>query len=355
MSRNPLLLIHKHVVGNYTKPIRTLMKHYRPDELDFKDGSEKEQIRTRKIFEDLKQKAIDGKKLLEREKSFLCTGLKVTLKQSDGRPENFAFCDDFTFRELYLTYFHNNLTGPFYKAKKGKLVQVTQKEQIQDFKKLQIFSNKWQTEIEKTNHKDQVLQELATETRKDLKELDKRYPKLIRKFRRQQDRYRLQKDKIVMQSKFIYHLTKSVIEDYDKSEFEIPFSGQTVELTIYSLVHIISRHYASHIKDRPEKTYHYDHFYPKELHLDLKNILTEIDKINRIDLNHTDNILFEYKEVVYHLWIQKRIKQVKGQGNVSFNRIQSFYPIYDEEKIKEIETNYEKVGLNENLKVYIEK
>ncbi|WP_067148994.1 hypothetical protein [Pseudotamlana agarivorans] len=331
------------------------MKHYLPNELDFKDGSEKEQIRTRKIFEDLKQKAIDGKKLLEREKRFLCTGLKLTLKQSDGRPENFGFCDDFIFRELYLTYFHNNLEGPFYKAKKGKIVEVTQKEQVQDFKKLQIFSNKWQREIEKTNHKDQILQEVATETRKDLKELDKKYPRLVRKFRRQQDRYRLQKDKIIMQSKFIYHLTKSVIEDYEKSEFEIPFSGQTVELTIYSFVHIMSRHYSEHIKDKPEKTYHYDHFYPKELHLDLRNILTEIDKLNRIDISKTDNIIFEYKGVVYQLWIQKRTKQLKGKGNVSFNRIQSFYPIYNEEKINEIRTDYETVELYENLKVFIEK
>jgi len=83
--------------------------------------------------------------------------------------------------------------------------------------------------------------------------------------------------------------------------------------------------------------------------------LKEIDKLNRIDINNTDNIIFEYKNVVYHLWIQKKIKQVKGKGNVSFNRIQSFYPIYDKDKINEIESDYEKVELNENLKVYIEK
>lgn len=331
------------------------MKHFSPDELEFKEDSFAEQVRTRKIFEELKKRAIAGKSLLEREKRFLCFGLKISYIEKDGKPEDFKFCDDFIFRELYLTYFHNNLSGPFHKAKRGKIVEVTQKEQIQDFKKLQAFSNKWQKEIEKTNHKDQVLQELASETRKDLKELDKKYPRIVRRFRKQQDKYRLQKDKIIMQSKFIYHLTKSVIEDYDKSEFEIPFSGQTVELTIYSFVHIISRHYSEHIKDKLDKTYHYDHFYPKELHLDLRNILKEIDKLNRIDINNTDNIIFEYKNVVYHLWIQKKIKQVKGKGNVSFNRIQSFYPIYDKDKISAIESDYEKVELNENLKVYIEK
>lgn len=331
------------------------MKHYLPEELDLKNGSENEQIRTRKIFDELKQRAKDGKLLLEREKHFLCFALKLTINENDGRPENFDFCDDFIFRELFLTYFHNNLSGPFYKMKKGKLFEVSQNEQIKDFKRLQSFSNKWKKQIEITNHKDLVLQELASETRKDLKNLDKKYPKLIRKFRKQQDNYALQQDKIIMQSKFIYHLTKSVIQDYDQTEFEIPFSGQKIELTVYSFVHIISRHYAAHIKDNQNKTYHYDHFYPKELHIDLRNILTEIDQLNLINIDLTDNVIFQFKGVVYHLWIQKRVKQVKGKGNITINRVQSFYPIYDEGKLKEIQLQYDKITLNDKLNVFIKK
>lgn len=331
------------------------MKHFSPDELEFKEDSFAEQVRTRKIFEELKKRAIAGKSLLEREKRFLCVGLKISYIETDGKPEDFKFCDDFIFRELYLTYFHNNLSGPFHKAKRGKIVEVSEREQIKDFKLLQSFSNKWQKEIEFTKHKDQVLQELASETRKDLKELDKKYPKLVRRFRKQQDKYRLQKDKIIMQSKFIYHLTKNVIEDYDKKEFEIPFSGQTVELTIYSFIHIINRHYSEHIKDKPDKTFHYDNFHPKELHLDLRNILTEIDKLNLINLNETDNLIFEFKDVVYHLWFKKWLKQIKGKSDVEINRIQSFYPIYDESVISEINSDYEKVELSEKLKAFIKK
>lgn len=331
------------------------MKHFSPDELEFKEDSFAEQVRTRKIFEELKKRAIEGKSLLEREKRFLCFGLKISYIETDGKPEDFTFCDDFIFRELYLTYFHNNLSGPFHKAKKGKIVEVSEKEQIKDFKLLQSFSNKWQKEIEFTKHKDQVLQELASETRKDLKELDIKYPKLVRRFRKQQDKYRLQKDKIIMQSKFIYHLTKTVIEDYDKKEFEIPFSGQIVELTIYSFIHIISRHYSEHIKDKPDKTFHYENFHPKELHIDLRNILTEIDKLNLINLNETDNLIFKFKEVVYHLWFKKWVKQIKGKADVEINRIQSFYPIYDENTISQINSDYEKVELSEKLKAFVKK
>ncbi len=327
-------------------------KRYTVDELDFKSDSEEEQIRTRKIFDDLKDRALKGEKLLEREKEFLCTSLKLTIYENDGKPEDFDFCKDFIFHELYLTYFHNNLAGPFYKAKKGEIVLVNFDEQIKDLKTLQKISDDWMKEIVKKNHTDQVLQDLATETRLDLKALEKKYPNWIRKIKRHQDDYKLKKDKIILQSKFIYHLTKSVIENYKAEDFEISFSGEIIEFTSYSLIHITSRHYAEPIKDNKDKTYHYKNFLPKELHLNLKEILTKVDNKNVIDINKTDNIIFEYDNVTYQLWVQKRFKQVKGKGNVEINRIQSFYPIYDPIKIKTINDNYQKMEIENNLYIY---
>lgn len=331
------------------------MSYYSVEELELKNDSEEEQIRTRKIFQDLKSKALKGEKLVEREKEFLCTLLKLTLYKDDGRPEDFTICNDFIFRELYLTYFHNNLAGPFFKAKKAKIVEVEEKEKHRDFKTLQNIIDKWQKELEIENHKDQVLQELAAETRKDLKDLDKKYPKLLRKFKKKQEEYRLKKDKIILQSKFIYLLTKTVIEDYNQTDFEIPFSGQIIEFTSYSLIHITNRHYAEPIKDNAAKTYHYKNFLPKELHLDLKSLLTEIDKVNVIDITKTNTIIFLYEGVVYNLWIEKKIKQVKGKGNIVFNRIQSFYPIYDRKKLNEIENEYILLTISPKLAVYQKK
>lgn len=330
-------------------------KHYPPDELELRDSSEEEQIRTREIFDDLKSKAQKGENLFEREKEFLCVSLKLTLYEGDGRPEDFDFCKEFIFRELYLTYFHNDLAGPFFKAKKGKIVEVADKEKLKDFKTLQRISDRWIKEIEIQNHPDQVLQELASETRKDLKELDKRYPKLLRRFKKKQDEYKLKKDKIILQSKFIYLLTKTVIEDYDTKDFEIPFSKEIIEFTPYSLIHITSRHYAEPIKDRADKTYHYKNFLPKDLHLDIKAILTEIDKLNILDIKKTNNIIFKYDKIIYHLWIEKKTKQVKGKGNIVFNRIQSFFPIYNKTKLEEIDLQYDSISINSLLSVFIKK
>jgi len=250
-------------------------KTYTIDELELKNDSNEEQIRTRKIFEDLKNRAEKGEQLLEREKEFLCMSIKLSYNPIDGEPEDFPFCKDYIFHELYLTYFHNDLAGPFFKAKRGKIVQVEIDEQLKDMKKLQNISDSWLKNIQVTNHKEQILQELGIETRRDLKALDIKIPNWVRKIRARQDNYRLRKDKIILQSKFIYHLVKSVMENYNPEDFEISFSGSTIEFTPYSLIHIISRHYAEPIKGNTSKTYHYKNFLPKELHLDLKNILTK--------------------------------------------------------------------------------
>ena len=331
------------------------MKNYTVDELDLKNGGEEEQIRTRKIFEDLRVRAIAGKKLLEREKDFLYTGLKLS-DFDDGSPEDFKACDDNIFKELYLTYFHNNLSGPFYKHKKGMgVVQVGLQEQVMDFKALMQISDAWYNEIKNEKHSDQILQELAIETRRDIKALDAKYPSFLRRFRKHQDTYRLKKDKLILQSKFIFLLVKSIIENNNSEDFEIPFAGETIEFTIYSLVHIVSRHYAEPMKDNADKSYHYENFYPTELHIDLKNILLEIDKLNLIDIRKTDNIRFKFKGIIYHLWIQPRNKQVKGQGTVPILRVQTFYPIHSEAEIKNITENFEEIAVADELSIFIVK
>ncbi|EKT4509821.1 hypothetical protein [Flavobacterium psychrophilum] len=330
------------------------MKHYDISELDLKNASEEEQIRTRKIFEDLREKARKNEVLLEREKDFLCMCLKIS-DWNDGIREEFSACENSLFKELYLTYFHNNLEGPFLKVSKGKTIEVSETEKIKDFKTLINISDNWLKQIEIENHKEPIIQELAIETRRDLKKLNQKYSGLNRIFRRQKDDFRLKRDKIILQSKFIYLLIKSVIQNTNNKDFEIPFSNEIIEFGIYSLVHIISRHYAERIKGDEEKTYHYDHFFPTELHLDLKDILLEIDKLNQIDINKTDKIIFKFKNVVYKLWIQERFKQVKGKGNVKIFRIQTFYPIYSETDLKEISEMYTEIDLKENMTVFVKK
>lgn len=328
------------------------MEHYKIDELELKNDSEEEQSRTRNIFEDLKNRIDNGIYLLEREKTFFCTCLKLSSYESDGKLTDYKICNDFIFRELYLTYFHNNLSGPFHKAVKGRLVQVSFTEQANDFKKLIQISNEWEKIITLTNHKDQILKEISVETIRDLKSLKKKYSGLNKIFKKQKDDYSLKKDKLILQSKFIFMLILEVIQNNPPENFEIPFCDEIIEFNLFSLVHIINRHYAEPIKDNSQKTYHYDNFYPSELHIDLKNILTEIDTLKVIDIKNTDNIIFVYNNVVYQLYIQKRFKQVKGIGNVEILRVQTFYPIYETDKTQQINDEFTLTKINDVLQVY---
>ena len=56
---------------------------YKIEELRMLDGSEAEANRTRKIFEDLKTKALADEQLTEHEKDFFCLGVKLS-KWNDG-------------------------------------------------------------------------------------------------------------------------------------------------------------------------------------------------------------------------------------------------------------------------------
>ncbi|PIF47475.1 hypothetical protein CLU96_4531 [Chryseobacterium sp. 52] len=330
------------------------MKHYTQQELEHGGNSEEEQKRLRMIFEDLKQKALTKKLLLEREKEFLCTSINHSLIKSDGNPEDFDFCEDYIFRGLYLTYYGQSENGPFYKPHGTTIIQVSESEKKKDLQKLDKIAKEWEKTINITNHKEQLLQDLSSEIRQeDLKGLNKKFPKLIRKLKRKNEAFIYEKRKLLLHSKFIYLMVKSISQNFDSIDFEIPFSKSTIEITPYSFVHIINRHYAEKIKNKPDKTYHYKNFYPKELHLDLKNILLEIDKHNIIDLNTQDNFIFIYDNVTYHIWIQKRNKQIQGKkGNIEFFRLQSFYPIYDKTEL-EIKLNYSEYKINDRISLFI--
>lgn len=78
----------------------------------------------------------------------------------------------------------------------------------------------------------------------------------------------------------------------------------------------------------------------------------EINKLQLVNLDETDNVMFKFKNVIYKLYVQKRYKQVKGQGNVEIFRVQTFYPIYSEIEIKRIEESFNEISINEDLSFF---
>lgn len=65
-----------------------------------------------------------------------------------------------------------------------------------------------------------------------------------------------------------------------------------------------------------------------------------------------NNIVFEYKNQMYEIWINERNKSKKGVGNVKIFRLETFYPIQDKDRIKFILETFTNHYINDNLKYY---
>lgn len=326
---------------------------YKREELLLKDDSQEEQVRTRLIFEDLKKKAQNGEEMSEHEKDFFCQGVKLS-RLDDGRIEHYDCCSNFKFKITYLAYFHD-LSGhsSYQKVQGTKLYNPERNEISNDIAYLARVEASWRNTINITNHKSELLQQISKEARQDLNALEKAKGKLI--FRRDRERFQLDRRKIILQSKYIYCMALQIFEMFEPDDFILNLNGEEIEINEYSVIHIIGRHFAQTTKPNPEKSFHIEDFAPKYLNKQLKNILNEIDESGALAGESINKVAFQYKNIDYIIWINERTKQVKGKGNVSYYRLETFYPVEDANEISDLKTSYSLEMVNEELSVYVKK
>ena len=326
---------------------------YNIEDLDLKNDSEEEQIRTRKIFEDLKVKAQKGEELTEHEKDFFCQGVKLS-QLDDGKIEDYNCCGNFKFKHTYLSYFHD-LTGyGSYQKVRGTELYTPQRPEIEnDLKFLESDVSQWNATISKTNHSDDLLQQISKETRNDLKTIEKNKGRLL--FRRDKAKYMLNKRATLLQSKYIYCMALQIFEMFDKQEFIIQLNGFNIEINEFSIIHIVNRHYSEITKSNPTKSFHNEDFEPRYLNKQLGVIFNQIDESGIYQGQSINKIAFKYKNVDYQIWINERDKQIKGKGNVKYNRLETFYPITDTSELSKLNSDFALTKINDDLSVYIKK
>lgn len=326
---------------------------YKIDDLDIKNNSEEEQIRTRAIFEDLKSKAENGEDLTEHEKDFFCQGVKLS-QLDDGKIEDYDCCENFKFKLTYLSYFQN-LTGfGVYEKVRGTEIYNPERREIDsDINYLKNVANTWNTAISKNNHSEELLQQISKETRNDLKDIEKSKGRLL--FRRDKEKYQLDKRKTLLQSRYIYCMALQIFEMFDKKEFLLQLNGEDIEINEFSIIHIINRHYSEITKANPTKSFHNEDFEPKYLNKQLGDIFKTIDESGKFRDCSINKIAFKFKNVDYQIWINEREKQVKGKGNVKFNRLETFYPITEKTELLKLNSDFDFSKINDDLGVYIKK
>jgi len=326
---------------------------YKIDDLSIRNNSKEEQIRTRAIFEDLKSKAIDGDDLTEHEKDFFCQCVKLS-QLDDGKIEDYDCCSNYKFKQTYLSYFQN-LTGfgIYQKVRGTEIYNPERKEIDNDINYLKNVAYNWSSIISKTNYSQQLLQHISKETRNDLKDIEK--SKGILLFRRDKEKYVLNKQRTLLRSRYIYCMALQIFEIFDKKEFVLQLNGNDIEINEFSIIHIINRHYSELTKANPTKSFHNEDFEPQYLNKQLGEIFKTIEGSGKFRDCSINKIAFKFKGIDYQIWINEREKQMKGKGNVKFNRLETFYPITEMAELLKLSTDFEFSKINDDLGVYIEK
>lgn len=326
------------------------------DELNLRNDSDMEQVRTRKIFEALKEKAMKRETLSEYEKEFFCLHVKVSLL-NDGNIEDYVCCDNYIFKFLYLAYFRD-LTGrsAFYKYKGTTIYKVEPSEVQQDLNYLHGKSEEWDIIVQKTKHTDQLLQQLTIETRNEIKHLDHQPEFYNDRNAKGSFKYIFKRKSIILHSKYIYCIALEIFEALKPDDLILNINSTVIEFNEYSLVHILNRHFASTIKQYDtKKSFHNMDFKPRILSVQLKVILFEIDKSELLATKTIDKIGFQFNGTDYLLWTSEKTKSVRGKGNIFYRRIDSFYPVLDMEEKNKLVANYNLIKLSESLSAYVAK
>jgi len=326
------------------------------DVLQLRNDSEAEQIRTRQIFEVLKTKATKQETLTEHEKEFFCMAVKIS-HLDDGVWEDYTCCDNYKFKSIYLAYFQD-LTGgsAYYKVKGVGVYKVELKERQTDLQYLYDKSDEWKLIIQKTNHSDQLLQQISVETRNELKNLSN-LPEVLNGYWRGGSYVYIFKERaILLHSKYIYCIALEIFETLKNADLILELNSIQIEFNEYSLFHILNRHYAQITKQYDTgKTFHNEDFKPRILSVQLKNILHDIDNSKVLQDKAVDKIGFQQNGIDYLVWTSEKIKSIKGQGKVSYRRLDTFYPVSDEAEKNKLIATCDLQKITNTLSAYVPK
>lgn len=326
---------------------------YKIEELDPRNDSEEEQIRTRHIFEDIKARAINGDEISEHEKDFFSLGVKLSLKK-DGKLEDYECCDNYRFKTLYLTYFHDlSGQGSYQKVGKGRVYLASLREVLDDINYLSRVAYKWNKIIENERHTNELLRQISQETREELKKISKHKRPLL--FRKEKEEYTIRRREILLHSKFIYCTALMILEMFEKDDFILRLNDHEIEINEYSIIHILNRHFAQIVKKDFTKSYHIKDVVPKYFNKTLKDIFIRIEQSGLYKGQSIENINFQYKGKNYAVWTHKRYKQRQGVGNVEYYRLETFYPIENTKVLDLLNNEYEIKNVDAELSVYIKK
>lgn len=306
---------------------------------------------TRKMIQDLIDRTVKNEKMTQAEIQRACS----LMEYSKPLDHDFEFdiykydaCKDYIFRKLYLVY-HGNLDGRLPAHNAFGLVPLEQKKF--EIKRLDEFYAEWTPVISKFNHKEALLNDLASEANIELKQLDKLGDKLNWDYRELAQKRKA----VTLHSKYIYLTAKEFFEE-NKSDFVIAkFGASEIEINTHSLIHIMFRHYGGAVKQfDTEKSFHLDTTIKyKELPYELKSIIESLGSDSELSTQGIKFIPVKINAKIYSIWTEKVTKYPKGKGKVEYIRLETFYPTELKEELDKIANNYKEIKIDERLSGFL--
>ncbi|HMR44605.1 MAG TPA: hypothetical protein PKC40_12260, partial [Saprospiraceae bacterium] len=208
---------------------------------------------------------------------------------------------------------------------------------------LDEFYETWKRKIyaqEQTN--DQVYMEIRKETKEMIKKMRENHE--ARGFS-EEDIYESERE-IIWRSKAVYVKANKIIKDIGRSIYSLTFCGNELHIDVFSLIHILFRHYAELTKPHNDNKSHFSEIPPELLMESLYNILLKIEKSGHLKTDDMPvDIFFEYYRQLYRIYFKKVKKSEKNRGLYEIYRVNTWYPVEAEKDIKDAENlTAKKVG-----------
>lgn len=242
-----------------------------------------------------------------------------------SREEAYYFCQCIRFDNLLLhpfcldEYFTRVFIGRSQNIPKEllQLYPLTQKDHIY----YMGLVREWERTMNKTNHSDQLLQIVASETREELRNLRKKFSIFLRTFSSHD--YQIRKFKLLEWSKYRYIMIKDVFELSIKSDhYKLYLNGQEIIFNYYSLVHILTRHFGHVMKPyETDKSHFTKDIHHEEVHLYLEKIFKQIDNSNIYKGNSVEEVNVRLNGTLYKIFTD-----YEQNGSTKFLRLNSFSP-----------------------------
>lgn len=300
-----------------------------------------------KKYEEAKEIVFDKAKnalnLTEVEKELLCRGLKY------ANPANIPFdlksiCENHNFKFHYLVYMWDLTGGSKYvKPFKTEKVKVPIPEAQADLQNLMLQADAWQNILGQSNLQDELLIQSKREADFSMNGV-KADPSYIsgggnRRAYMTRTSY--------LHSKFIYLLAKEVFESFDSQEFILEMDGKQIIINEFSIIHIVSRHYAEIMKQyKSGKSFHNENFNPKLLNKELKYIFDKIDQAGGLNQVTVREINFVFKGTTY------RIYTTDSKKNNDPIFVSTFFPVSDQKILDSLANTHDLITIDNDISYY---